>query len=186
MRVSDIVENKDKVLPDYLYDQEASGVVLILDSKWTKRQVYDEAVKVLDKHGDMPAIAVPPSVWELMDLNETARRSLLRQLDTKTKLADIYAGQIMKLEAEIEAKKKEKGVDIAAGGESKREEGGDTVDQNATKTAKGIWVPRPETTDNSKRVSKIGDVTHDARIGTGGTALPGLSSAGGSPNKHDR
>ena len=72
MSVSNIVANKDKVLPGDLYDKEASGVVLILNPKWTTRQVYDEAVNALDRYGDMPAIAVPPHTWEVLGLAKAA------------------------------------------------------------------------------------------------------------------
>lgn len=187
MRISDIVANKDKVLPEDLYDKEASGVVLILDPKWATRQVYDEAVKVLDKHGDMPAIAAPPMVWELMDLAQSARESLLSQLDTKTKLADFYANQVVELESKLaDAEVKKKGEMADLGLVNKREEGGDTVDQNATKTAKGIWVPRPKTVDNSERVSEVGDLSNDEGIGAGEDTSPGLGGTNRGPDEHNR
>ncbi len=161
MRVSDIVANKDKVLPENLYDKEASGVVLVLNPKWTKRQVYDEAVKVLDKHGDMPAITVPPMVWELMDLANAARESLLSQLDTKTKLADAYANQVIELEsklADAEVKKKGEMADLGLVGD-------------------------PKAPGDSERLSESGNVTHDANIVPRGGKSAGVTGTDRSPDK---
>ena len=90
----------------------------------------------------------------------------------------------MELESKLaDAEVKKKGEMADLGLVNKREEGGDTVDQNATKTVKGIWVPRPKTADNSKRVSEVGDISNDEGVGIGEASNTGITGTDGSPNK---
>ncbi len=79
-------------------------------------------------------------------------------------LADAYANQVIELEsklADAEVKKKGEMADLGLVGEE----------------------TEPETTDNSERVPKVGDLSNDEGAGAGRNFYTGLTDKDGSPDK---